>query len=207
MTFNLLTVFDFEITSPYYFTLIRLGIILCWIFYNFFRKNNIKILSKYIKLLKNKITMKKNKNIEPFTDEEIGEILKQQSVIVAASNLEMIKAISDSDSEISDSEISISSSSESEIESDYDSMWDSDSSIDTESILNHPNLSFLPNIDTTVCSILELKFFEIKSLYAEELIIHSVSDEEIIELLLEFTEEELASDWYNTLFIELISLV
>jgi hypothetical protein len=41
----------------------------------------------------------------------------------------------------------------------------------------------MPFVDFNVCSIQELKLFEFTSLYARELIEHSISEEEIMEFL------------------------
>jgi len=41
----------------------------------------------------------------------------------------------------------------------------------------------MPNVDLDVCPIEELKFFEFSSLYAREIMEHSISDEEIMEFI------------------------
>lgn len=97
--------------------------------------------------------------------------------------------------------------------SDYQSTFgsdsDSDSSIGFDDILNDPDLDlfFMPNVDFNVCPIQELKFFEFSSLYARELVEHSISDEEIMEFISWFTDEQLCTNWINDLFHYVITLL
>jgi len=65
----------------------------------------------------------------------------------------------------------------------------------------------MPNVDFNVCPIEELKFFEFNSLYAREIMEHSISDEEIMEFLSWYTEEELATNWINDEFLTIISIL
>jgi|ERR1700684_113235 hypothetical protein len=90
----------------------------------------------------------------------------------ASNNANLEELISDNDS---------TSTSDFDYESSYHS--DSDSTTDTESILDDPDLFFMPNVDFDVCPIEELKLFEFNSLYAREIQEHSISEEEIIEFI------------------------
>jgi hypothetical protein len=110
------------------------------------------------------------KNMEALTHEEIEAIMDENAVTVI--NSENIDAITDSDSDT-----------DTYITSDYQSTFGSDSTSETENILNDPDLFFMPNVDLDVCPIEELKFFEFNSLYAREIIEHSISDEEIMEFI------------------------
>jgi hypothetical protein len=109
-----------------------------------------------------------NENIEPLTIEDIEAIMNENIVSVSNANIE--DYITDTDSST-------------ELETDYQSTFDSESSSDTESILNDPDLFFMPNVDFDVCPIEELKFFEFSSLYSREIVEHYISDEEIMEFI------------------------
>jgi hypothetical protein len=106
-------------------------------------------------------------NIEALTNEEIETIINENMVPISNANIE----------DFTDSEF------DTEVESDNQSTFDSDSTSDNESILNDPDLFFMPNVDFDVCPIEELKHFEFSSLYAKEIAEHSISDEDIMEFL------------------------
>jgi hypothetical protein len=114
-----------------------------------------------------------SKNIEALTIEEIETIINENMEPISNANTDNF--ITDSESDTTELE--------SEYQSTFDSDSDSDSTSDNESILNDPNLFFMPNVDFDVCPIEELKFFEFSSLYAKEIAEHSISDEEIMEFI------------------------
>jgi hypothetical protein len=142
------------------------------------------IISKYANI--------PTKNMEAITNEEIDTIINENMVAVTNGNVEDF--ITDSDSET-------------EVEFDSQSTFDSDSTSDTESILNDPDLFFMPNVDFDVCPIEELKFFEFNSLYAREIVEHSITDADIMEFLSWFSKEDLATNWINDVFIYIITLL
>ena len=149
-----------------YYILIASGLILSCTLYYLIISNNTQIPAT---------------NMEPLTNENIDTIMNENMVSFTDGNVEDF--ITDSDFET-------------DIESDHDTIFnsDSESSLDTESILNDPNLFFMPNVDFNVCSIEELKFFEFSCLYSKELAEHAVTDEEIMEFISYFTKEQLATN-------------
>ena len=161
----------------YYFC-IGSGIILTCSLYYLIRSNYIAIPTK---------------NMEAFTHEEIEAIMNENAVTVI--NSENIDSITDSDSDT-------------DFASDDQSTWfGSDSTSETESILNDPDLFFMPNVDLDVCPIEELKFFEFSSLYAREIMEHSISDEEIMEFISWYSKEDLLTNWINDVFLYIIKLL
>jgi hypothetical protein len=126
--------------------------------------------SIYYIIQKNNYFQPQTKNMEPFTYEEMETIFNENMIAGQTENVEDL---------ISDNE-SISSS-----DFDYESSFnsDSDSTSDTESILNDPDLFFMPNVDFDVCPIEELKLFEFTSLYSREIEEHCISEEEIMEFI------------------------
>jgi hypothetical protein len=145
--------------------------------YNLFFENDLSIyyiligsglflsLSLYY-LIRNNYIAIPSKNVEVFTQEEIDAIINENAVTVI--NSDNLDDITDSETEIS---------------SYYQSSFYSDSEADFSDILDDPDLFFMPNVDFNVCPIEELKFFEFNSLYAREIMEHSISDEEIMEFL------------------------
>jgi len=131
-------------------------------------------------------------NQEAFTYEEMEAVVNENVLNIISS--ENIDAITDSDSDT-------------DLATEYQSTFNSDSTSDTESILNDPDLFFMPNVDFDVCPIEELKFFEFSSLYQKEIIEHSISDEEIMEFISWFSKEDLATNWINDLFVYAICLL
>jgi hypothetical protein len=147
-------------------------------------------------LLISKYTSIPSKNIEALTNEEIETIINEITVPVSNANIDNF--ITDSESDTEDN---------SDIQSWFNSDSDSDTDSAAESILNDPALFFMPNVDFDVCPIEELKFFEWKSIYAREIYEHSISDEEIMEFISFYSEEELTSNWINGVFVYLICLL
>lgn len=141
-------------------------------------------------LIRNNYIAIPSKNVEVFTQEEIDAIINENAVTVI--NSDNLDDITDSETEIS---------------SYYQSSFYSDSEADFSDILDDPDLFFMPNVDFNVCPIEELKFFEFNSLYAREIMEHSISDEEIMEFLSWYTEEELATNWINDEFLTIISIL
>jgi hypothetical protein len=145
-------------------------------------------------LIKSNNTTIPTTNMEPFTNEELETIYKENMVTVSSANVEDF--ITDSDFE-TDVELDSQSRFESE----------SDSTSDIESILKDPDIFFMPNVDFDVCPIEELKLFEFNSLYAREIAENSVTQEEIMEFLCSFSKEELATNWINDYFLKGLSLL
>ncbi len=109
--------------------------------------------------------------------------------------------------EYEDIDAIIESESETDVESDYQSTFEteSDRTSDFESIINDEDIFFMPNVDFDVCPIDELKFFEFNSLYAREIAEHAISDDEIMEFISWFSDEDLATNWINDVFLWCIS--
>jgi hypothetical protein len=150
--------------------------------------------SIYYLVLRNNYFQQPTRNMEPFTYEEMEEIFNEN--MVNSSNQNVEELISDNDS---------TSTSDFDYESSFHS--DSDSTTDTESILNDPDLFFMPNVDFDVCPIEELKLFEFNSLYAREIEAYHISEDEIIEFISWFSKEDLATNWINEFFLLTIELL
>jgi hypothetical protein len=57
------------------------------------------------------------------------------------------------------------------------------------------NVKFImPDVDLNVCPLDELKLFEFQALYSKEMAEHSVSEDEMLELIREFSDRDLASN-------------
>lgn len=121
-------------------------------------------------------------NREPFRPEEIEAIMNENAVNVVNANID---AFTDSEFETETA---------SAIDTPFVSDSESDTNSDPESILDDPEIFFMPNVDFDVCPIEELKHFEFCSLYAKEIAEKSIEDEEIMEFLSLFTKEELATN-------------
>jgi hypothetical protein len=137
------------------------------------------------KLIKSNYTASHSTNIPGLTNEEIEAIIKENAL-----------TIFDSDSD-------------SDYDSDHDTeaLFDYDSTSDTESIsdIDISDLFFMPNVDLKVCSIQELKFFEISSIYAEEIAANNVTDEELIQLIDYLKEDELFTNKVNSFIYHIIT--
>ncbi len=159
-----------------YGIIICCGLILGCSIYYLIRSNNIVIPSE---------------NIETLTNEAI---VNENAVTII--NNENIDAIIDSDSDT-------------DVESDYQSTSDNESTSDDESILGDDitdlDLFFMPNVDFDVCSIQELKFFEISCWFSRDIAEKMVTDEELMQLICLFTESDLASNWINNIILLVIS--
>jgi hypothetical protein len=135
-------------------------------------------------------------NIEALTEVEIEPIMNENTVTTI--NSDNIDAIIDYASE---------SDSETDIASDYQSTFDSDSDTDTESILDIADLDlfFMPNVDFDVCSIYELKYFEISSIFYKEIAEKAVTVEELTQLIWFFTEKQLLTNGINEFILKIIT--
>lgn len=131
-------------------------------------------------------------NTEALTNEEIETIINESMVTVSNANTDDIITDSDFDTEV---------------ESDNSSGFDSDSSSEDEDVLDVRDLFFMPNVDLTVCSIEELKFFEFCSLYAREIEEHHITDEDIMDFLSWFPQEYLFTNWINAVFLSVILII
>jgi hypothetical protein len=129
-------------------------------------------------------------NIETITNEEIEAIVNENAETII--NNENIDAIIDSDSDT-------------EVISDYQSISDDESILDVD--IFDLDLFFMPNVDFNVCSIQELKYFEFTSLYSREMFEHSISNNDVMEFISWFSNEELATNWINDVFLYVINLL
>jgi hypothetical protein len=59
----------------------------------------------------------------------------------------------------------------------------------------------MPNVDFDVCSLQELKFFEISSIYYREIAANSVTDEELMQLICYLSEKELLTNKVNSFIL------
>lgn len=95
---------------------------------------------------------------------------------------------------------------ESDNASDYLSPFDCERNI--EIYTDELDLFFMPNIDTNVCSIHELKHYEISSLYREELEASHITDEKLEEILGIFSVEDLCTNDINeSILLIIINLI
>jgi len=139
-------------------------------------------------LIRSNYTAISSKNIEALTNEEIEAIVNENAVTII--NNENIDAIIDSDSDT-------------DVTSDYQSTFDNESILDVD--ITELDLFFMPNVDFDVCSIQELKFFEISSIYSREIAEKMITDEELMELICSFTDIELATNTINELIFLIIT--
>ena len=143
-------------------------------------------------------------NTEALTNQEMEAIINEN--MVPTSNIEYLVTDSDFDTESEHANIS-----------DHDTV----STDDLDEILTDPDLfwvpSFeskfrsveflMPDVDFNVCSIQELKLFEFCSLFETEMAEHSISEEEMMELICYFSERDLATNWINDLLLAVIELL
>ena len=146
----------------------------------------------------------KNTNIEALTKEESEAIVNENAVNISNANIEDV--LTDSDTETDYLGIS-----------DYDSA----SSTDFDEIVTDPEIYcmpyvpsmynpeefIMPDVDFDVCPIEELKLFEFCSLFSKEMAEHSISEEDMIELIAIFPKEDLATNWINDLLLSIIKLL
>jgi len=150
-----------------YYGIIGCGFILGCTLYYLIKSNNTPIPSK---------------NIEAFTYEEIEAIKNEYGTPVTTISIEDIEAIIDSESDT-------------DTASDYQSTTDTESTLDID--IGELDLYFMPNVDFDVCSIQELKHFELSSIFAQELIEHDINSDELMELICMFTKEQLMTNSIN----------
>lgn len=131
-------------------------------------------------LIRSNYTAIPSKNIEVTVNENAVTII----------NNDNIDAIIDSDLDT-------------DVESDYQSTNDNDSISDVD--ITDLDLFFMPNVDFDVCSIQELKFFEISSIYYKEIAEYLVTDEQLMELICGFTDTQLATNEINDLILVIMS--
>ena len=135
-----------------------------------------------IKTRTNNLAIPSN-NVEAFTYEEIEAIVNENAVTVANHDEIDIDSIIDSDSDTY-------------ITSD---MYESSSDDDSESEIDIADLDlfYMPNVDFDVCSLQDLKFFEISSIFHKEIPEKEVTDEELMSLICYLTEKELLTNSVN----------
>jgi len=187
MNFNLLLANNLFNCGP----LILLGIIFCCYLIGFWFI--IKCYSYYL-IISNNTAIPSKKAL---TNKEIGTIVTVNTLPI--SNVNIDNLITDSDSETyvgSDPQLS-----------DSQTMFNSDSSSDNESVSSDTDSFIMPDVDLEVCPIEELKLFEFNSLYSTQIQEHSVTQEDIIEFIECFSKEELATNWINDAFLFVISLL
>jgi hypothetical protein len=141
-------------------------------------------------LIKSNYTAIPSTNMKALTNEEIEAIFNENMEPISNANIDNFITDSDSDT-------------------DVNTTFDYESSSDDESILDDDitdlDLFFMPNVDFDVCSIHELKLFEISSLYYREIAEKMVTDEELIQLIYYFTDIELATNGINKFILLVIS--
>lgn len=129
-------------------------------------------------------------NIEAITNEEIEAIFNDNAVNVINANID----------DFTDSDL------DTEIASDNDSTFGSESEWDFEEIdLKELDLFFMPNVDLDVCSIYELKHFEISSLYSDEISYYGITEEELIEMIGIFDIDQLLTNDINDSILLIIT--
>jgi hypothetical protein len=146
-------------------------------------------------LIRSNYTVIPSNNTEALTNQEIEGIINENAVTMI--NNENIDAIIDNDSDT-----------DSQSTYDNESLFDSASSSDFDDIIQDPDIYYLPymeniysseefimpDVDFNVCPIEELKLFEISSLYSRKMAEHSISEEDLMELLSFFNKKELATN-------------
>jgi hypothetical protein len=138
-------------------------------------------------LIKSNYTAIPSQNIETITNEDIEGIINENVVtIVTNDNIEAI----------------IDSESDTDYASDYQSTFDSDSSLEID--ITDLNLFFMPNVDLNVCSIQELKVYEWTSIFAKELEENFVTEEELMDAVWIIPEELLFTNEINDLILQAI---
>jgi len=136
-----------------------------------------------------------------FTIEDIESISNENAVTVFNGDINDIITDDDFDLEVFAATGSVfDSESDSDIDIDIDSVSTSvsdNSPFDFSDIMADYGLTIFPDVDFNICSIQELKLFEIRSLFATELEEHQMSDEDILEIISWFSDAQLASLWIN----------
>lgn len=150
-------------------------------------------------IIRSNYTAIPSKNMEVLTNQEA--IVNENAVTKI--NNKNIDAIIDNDSE-TDTDV------DSQSTFDNESLLDRATFSDFDEIINDPDLYFLPpkagksisnsgefimpDVDFNVCPIEELKLFEISSLYSKELAAHSISEEQLMEIICLFNQTDLATN-------------
>ena len=162
-------------------------------------------------LIKSNYTVIHIKNKEAFTNQEIEAIINENAVTVI--NNEKIDAITDNDFDTDVNSISTY---------DNGSLFDSATSSDFYDIISDPDIAWIPSsvtnwyssepfimpdVDFNVCSIEELKLFELSSIFSREMEEHSISEEDLIGLIKRFPKKDLTTNWINDLILKLIEQV
>jgi len=159
--------------------------------------------SLYYLIRSNKLANLPN-NTEALTNQEIEAINNEN--MINNSNIEDLFTDSDFETDVA---------------SDYYNGYDSASTTDFDEILQTQDLFVLPpfeskfkdvefimpDVDLNVCSLQELKLYEFCSLFPEEMAEHSISEEEMKELISLFKDDELATNWINDLFLAIIEVL
>nr|UEP17232.1 hypothetical protein [Lactarius zonarius] len=142
-------------------------------------------------LIRSNYTANLPTNTEALTKQEIEAIINENAETISNANIEEI---------LTDSDFST------DVVSDYDNGFETDSTDSTVDI-EELDLFIMPDVDLNVCPIEELKLFEFNSLYAREIEENDLDDEEILNFLSLFTEDELLTNKINELFLYAISLL
>ena len=127
-----------------------------------------------------------HQNIEALTNQEIETIINENAVNVINANID---DLSETDFD-TDTASDIDSTGLNEIDRNLDAVD-----------LKELDLFFMPNVDLDVCSIYELKHFEISSLHRQEMLDYGITEEELIEIIDYFSEDELLTNQINELII------
>jgi hypothetical protein len=175
------------------------GLIISYTLYYLIRSNNTAIPTKNMEVLTNQEIP--TKNMEALTNQDIGATVNENAVTEI--NNKNKDAITDNDSE-TDTDVDTQSTSDNE--SFLESATSSDSEVDLDLAFLPPAANkiiteaekagkfIMPDVDLNVCPIEELKLFEFKSLYSKELSEHSVSDEDLMELISIFSKKDFATN-------------
>lgn len=123
-------------------------------------------------------------NTEVITNEDIQDYLSNE-------NIEFVTI----EDEISDSDYDLAS--------EYQSTFDTQSLIEVDT--TELDLFFFPNVDLEVCDVAELKFFEISSIYSQEIAEHGISEEELMNIIGYFSDNELCTNFINELILLIIT--
>jgi hypothetical protein len=149
--------------------------------------------------------------MEAITNQEIEAVVNENAVTNI--NNKNIDAIIDNDSE-TDTDV------DSQNTLDIESLSDSDTSSEIDDMLEYPDLFFIPlwrakkiinsgefimpDVDFNVCSIEELKAFEISSLFSKQLAAKSISEEDLMGIISVFSKKDLATNWVNDIILVII---
>jgi hypothetical protein len=169
--------------------------------YNIFIGCGIILTCTIIYIIRSNYTAIPSKNMEAIPNQEIEAIVNENAVTEI--NNKNIDAIIENNSD-TDTDVDTQST------FDTESLLDSVASSDFEQMLDDPELFFLPlsmvksiynsekfimpDVDFNICPIEELKLFELSSIFFRELAEHSISAEELMELICLFSKADLATN-------------